>query len=101
MSTVNLFNIPDRSKHTYHLMQIEIISISENEKKSRGGDMEMKRIRKIVGEENLKVGFLPLKSFSFSRADAAHILFCIFKSLDLNIIKRPIKTLKGWRLHHG
>lgn len=78
------------------------MSESENDRKESGGNnMEMKRIRKIVGAENLKVGFLPLKSFSFSRADAAHILFCIFKSLDLDILKRPIKILKGWRLHHG
>jgi len=55
-----------------------------------------KELSKIVGAENLMRGFLPLKSFLLSRADAAHILFCIFKSLDLNIIKRPIKTLSGW-----
>ncbi|AEA33191.1 hypothetical protein [Hippea maritima] len=78
------------------------MSENENDRKESGGtNMEVKRIRKIVGAENLKVGFLPVKSFSFSRADAAHILFCIFKSLDLNIIGRPIKLLKGWRLHHG
>ncbi len=75
---------------------------SRNEKESGGNNMDVKkRIRKIVGAENLKKGFLPLKSFSFSRADAAHILLCIFKSLDLDILKRPIQTLKGWRLHHG
>ncbi|AEA33933.1 hypothetical protein [Hippea maritima] len=78
------------------------MSENENDRKESGGtNMEVKRIRKIVGAENLKVGFLPVKSFSLSRADAAHILFCIFKSLDLNIIGRPIKLLKGWRLHHG
>ncbi len=71
-------------------------------KESGGDSMDVKkRIRKIVGAENLKRGFLPIKSFSFSRADAAHILFCIFKSLNLDILKRPIQTLKGWRLHHG
>ncbi len=75
---------------------------SRNEKESGGDNMEMKkRIKKIIGSENLKMGFLPLKSLSFSRADAAHILLCIFKSLDLDILKRPIQILKGWRLHHG
>jgi len=77
------------------------MSENENGKESGGNNMDMKRIRKIVGVENLLSGFLPLKSFSFSRVDAAHILFCIFKSLDLDILKRPIKILKGWRLHHG
>lgn len=77
-------------------------SENKDEKESGGDKMDVKkRIRKIVGAENLKRGFLPIKSFSFSRADAAHILFCIFKSLDLDILKRPIQTLKGWRLHHG
>ncbi len=47
------------------------------------GGVDMKGIRKIVGEENLRGGFLPFRSFSFSRVDTAHILFCIFKSLDL------------------
>jgi len=58
------------------------MSESENDRKESGGNnMDMKRIRKIVGAENLLSGFLPVKSFSFSRADAAYIFFCIFKSL--------------------
>ncbi len=81
MSSFSLYTRPARSQHTYHLKQIEAIYMSENENEDKDGKgsgsdkMDVKRIRKIVGAENLKRGFLPIKFFSFSRADAAHILF--------------------------
>ena len=43
------------------------------------------------------MGFVPVKLPLLKRKEAAHLLFQVFKSYNLNTINRNFTTLPGWR----
>ena len=58
--------------------------------------MRLNSIRRIIQDENLKKGFIPVKHFYLTRGDTAHLLFGIYRLLKLDILKRHLTILTGW-----